>query len=335
MFKEQLEAAFEEVEMILYDTKIRCLFDDKEYLSWFCKYFDNFNNQNQCEIKKTITMYFLSDEKHFYMLKERFNRSGFHFINPEDNSFKGVIDKQKSLHLCYIPKITRESKYHSIRYLRKHLSKILTTKTHLCIHAAAVSKNDKIITIVGDKRAGKTTSMLNLLNYGGFDFLTNDKIYIESESMRPLVLPFSIGIRKETLNKDQNLNKKVVENYSSYSHYQISVNEVMYKDNILSHIDKVFILPDELCNTFSIAQKTSGELSLFLLPSYDSEVENLIIQLVEGKDKEKYIENNILYGWLNKQSITKLLEIKFYKLTYNERLVNEFIQAINGLIKNV
>jgi len=88
----------------------------------------------------------------------------------------------------------------------------------LPIHAGAVSKDDKAILFIGEKRAGKTTLSLSMAKYG-FKYFTDDITLIDTVSNK--VLPFYRGItpRKQTVD----MYPELIQN--DYSHQYIDSDD--------------------------------------------------------------------------------------------------------------
>jgi hypothetical protein len=70
------------------------------------------------------------------------------------------------------------------------------------LHAAAVTSEDRSILILGERRAGKSTLMLQLLLEHDCDFLANDRVWIDASSPDELLvssIPCIINIRASSL----------------------------------------------------------------------------------------------------------------------------------------
>lgn len=66
------------------------------------------------------------------------------------------------------------------------------------VHGACVSKDGESFIISGNKGAGKTTTLIRLLEQG-YDFISNDKVAVKEENGRVVTcgIPHSMGIIKE------------------------------------------------------------------------------------------------------------------------------------------
>jgi hypothetical protein len=72
----------------------------------------------------------------------------------------------------------------------------------LIVHSSVVEKHGRGIAIVGDKYAGKTTSLLKLCTQKGYNLVANDRCLLqfdESQGLRALGVPTVINLRPETL----------------------------------------------------------------------------------------------------------------------------------------
>lgn len=74
-------------------------------------------------------------------------------------------------------------------------------KGYAIIHGACISKDGESFIISGNKGAGKTTTLLRLLEQG-YDFISNDKVAVKEEDGRVVTcgIPHSMGIIKEDVN---------------------------------------------------------------------------------------------------------------------------------------
>lgn len=90
----------------------------------------------------------------------------------------------------------------AVRSLRSMLLLRIERGGELFLHAAGVARGEKCVLIVGNRFAGKTTTMIDLL-LRGFDFVTNDKVSLrvadDQSGITAQGFPVAIGVRVGTL----------------------------------------------------------------------------------------------------------------------------------------
>ena len=73
----------------------------------------------------------------------------------------------------------------------------------LIVHGCVMEKHGRGIIVAGEKRAGKSTSLLNLCSRKGYDVIANDRLLLElnrpGERLRAVGVPTVVNLRRETL----------------------------------------------------------------------------------------------------------------------------------------
>jgi len=89
----------------------------------------------------------------------------------------------------------------TLRQLRHVLRLSLGSREMVFVHGALVRIRDRGVALVGEKRSGKTSTLLALLEVPGTAFVSNDDVSITFRRERPLGLgwPRSVRIRLDTL----------------------------------------------------------------------------------------------------------------------------------------
>jgi hypothetical protein len=84
------------------------------------------------------------------------------------------------------------------------------------MHSSSVKKDDDVYVILGDKRAGKTSTALGLCKYEGFSFIGGDLCLIKDDEL--IGWPTSIGVRSKTF-EILGLRESAKEYYRNKEHF--------------------------------------------------------------------------------------------------------------------
>lgn len=187
----------------------------------------------------------------------------------------------------------------------------------ILIHGAGVIKDKKGFIITGNKRAGKTTTMINFLR-NGFDFCSNDLSFVKEKDGKILIkgVPESIRIGVGTLSKCDELKYLVKDK-----------NLLNKKDDELFRLDvKYEIEWDELAEIYNCEVKSSwNNLNFVIYPSLDISLEKPEINMLTEKEKDRILSENIMsYGvenenfWLKSLKRAKNFDEEKSKSLYNK-----------------
>lgn len=123
------------------------------------------------------------------------------------------------------------------------------------VHGACISKDGESFIISGNKGAGKTTTLLRLLEQG-YDFISNDKVAVKEENGRVVTcgIPHSMGVVKEDI-----------------ANFDI--------DEKLGRIDgpKIYFRVADLGEALNVNVFNKGYLNRMIFPRYEKGREELII----------------------------------------------------------
>jgi hypothetical protein len=147
-----------------------------------------------------------------------------------------------------------------LRLIRALLVMVYVAAGRCFIHASGISFGEKIIAFVGDKRAGKTTLLLSMLEYTSAKPVTNDKLMLNllAGSVRAKGLPIKVGIREGSLHAVPGLLEKL--------------NRV---PRLPRGGDKTIrITIDGLAAIFRKTVISSGELAVIMLTEYCPDLDN-------------------------------------------------------------
>lgn len=173
------------------------------------------------------------------------------------------INKNGNELYAYIEDFTANDINFIKRIFTTTLVKVLQEKQYTIIHGACVAKNDMGIIISGNKRAGKTTTMLNLLSKG-YDYICNDRIAIKKHGDEYVAvgIPFSMGI---TLNDSKKL--------FDISKFRID------KD---CGEDKVYIENNQVEDLFGVNMKSITNVKFIIVPQYNPCIRNINPYLIKN-----------------------------------------------------
>lgn len=158
-----------------------------------------YGNYYKDDIKSpTFTIKYIENSKLIddYELRDREN---------EDETFNYIKYDTKTsiLNVDFENKYNKENKLDFMQRILINMFVLAFQKNgYSIIHGACISKDGNAFIISGDKGAGKTTTMLRMLE-NGYDFISNDKVAVKKMGDKVIVcgIPHSMGIIKEDIDK--------------------------------------------------------------------------------------------------------------------------------------
>jgi hypothetical protein len=200
-------------------------------------------------------------------------------VRPREDVFLLLFEKERLMVLVTSGnvEVMREEGMQALRAVNKWL---LLEQGWIPMHSACAAKNGRAICITGDKAAGKTSTLLNLLARNGCDLLAVDKFLIRDGGSRLEVfgLPGKIGIRVGTaLAQPQVLTWLAEATAPFFPH--ISPDEVLHiaatntPEQLRTREEKIHLTPGELVALFDGSITRSAPLGLVLIPVFDLDVE--------------------------------------------------------------
>jgi len=211
------------------------------------------------------------------------------------------------------------------RIFTNYYIKVLQKLGYTIIHGACVSKNDQAIIISGNKRAGKTTTLINFLN-AGYDFIANDRIAVKKINNEFIVqgIPFSMGI--------------ILEDALKYPGFDIT-NKKISNDN---EVKKVYLESDDISKIFDVYSKSYGIVKGIIVPKYNKELE--ILKINKVSNNIALLGDNIMYDNAlpnDKNFINDLIKVKYtnpFSLleipSYKIEQGNNTFQELDKFVKN-
>ena len=208
------------------------------------------------------------------------NPGGFDIVNEEETLYRVLDDKLT----IYFPCLTEDTMREPSRLCREILYNSLNVSEWQEIHASAVSYRNQGIAFVGNKGAGKSTFLSLMLSKSidhtdtRFNYVTNDRLWINSKNNRILGSPMPVLLGYGTMMRIPELNG------------QLS----MFRDGyyILNHLlkeKKHEYTVNEFAKFFDTKIETEARLKAIIV--LDSTKEMTMPRLVENDEIEKkYID---------------------------------------------
>ncbi|HGW4639410.1 TPA: hypothetical protein ACNIFG_003070 [Acinetobacter baumannii] len=202
-----------------------------------------------------------------------------------------------------------------LRIFREVLLRQLENSGGILVHAAAVKLKDSGgVLIVGDAKAGKTSSMCQLVLKAGADYISNDRciLYKDGEDIKCVGWPFAIRLGVGFLDDIGLLQLSDVEGLRRSQ----SPNLLMHENKKSGAFEwgsteKIELTPREFCEKFSCNYAEAVTLQSVLFPQLTPDGARMVVSLASEKTFET-LDNNIyepldpdfLRGWLGIRSIS-------------------------------
>lgn len=228
----------------------------------------------------------------------------------------------------FLNKADKNYRYIPMRIVRDIIYADLLSDMFCEVHAASVSINGNGILIMGEGGAGKTTLLFRMLQNSNVDFVSNDKSFLNINTMEMLGYPVSVNILKDIVQFVPCF-KKLFENGTESTHYQhIEWEEYKKRDKrtfVIKELQDLMgfkVKPSSTCKVILIPEKEKGEFA-----ESDSDY-SLLCKNIRRSKFMQWI--SILYGE----------EIKPYKIAKPKNDVVTFIKVyrdcdISNLIKYI
>lgn len=203
--------------------------------------------------------------------------------------------------------INRSSTYLDIkRIILNMYLQILANKGASFIHASAVEYNNKAIIILGNHHSGKTTTLLQLLESGKTNFITNDKLVLLKENEEDVIL----GVPSRIMVRDISVSnlKKLAQYYSNNKKIELDAE------------NRICFDIRDICKYYNCKVVPTSKKPIFLFVEYNKDIEFKIVELSK------------------KEAILKILQLKVNP-SYDNRITDlfssqVFISDISGILSN-
>jgi len=173
--------------------------------------------------------------------------------DPDTNgpTFYWTIDMaRRESTLSVLPKHV-ESRYMVARLVRSILMFEALGRGWIQLHASCFAVDDTGVLILGSKRAGKTTFLLEAIRGLGADYISNDRtlVYFQNARSRVCGLPHSVAVRRDLLTK-----------------YDLEAHSIYYFQTDLEA--KVRFLCTDICEKFGCRVVTGIDIRAIVFPQY-------------------------------------------------------------------
>lgn len=268
-----------------------------------------------------------------------------------EHIFDNISESEKREYMCDFtrnaiailePSSISERLQITIRLCRD-IIKNLNKRNMLFLHGGMVAYRNKGICILGEKKSGKTSTILSFLSNDA-DFIVNDDLSISVHSSGKLIgygWPRAISIRKDTLDKVFSKEKgNAIERFIG-----------LHPDNVKEAYEgHTFIYVDELEKLFECCIRRYFSIDAIIFPEFHNEVGTIIEKV---KDEEKlqmfyrFVDKNVnkyfrkfetyFEGcFADKESMEHILGyIPMYHVKQNIGNISETIELVGELLKNV
>ncbi|MBR6689893.1 MAG: hypothetical protein IKL65_01010 [Bacilli bacterium] len=235
-----------------------------------------------------------SDFNISYLVYENPIPLGTEFKEINETEYNYVAHKDDNLYV-FMKEYNKTKEDFVKRIFTNYYIKVLQKNGFIIIHGACVSKNDEAIIFSGNKRCGKTTTLINLLNRG-YDFIANDRIAVKKINDEFIVhgIPFSMGI--------------ILEDALKYSGFDLKNKKI----EIDGEKKKVYVESSDISKMFDVYSKSSGILKSIIVPKYNQNIENINVSRID--DCVLALGNNIMFDNAvpeDKQFMNELIKIKY------------------------
>lgn len=201
------------------------------------------------------------------------------------------IDNNKKT--CYIANFHADcdtNKNLTIQYFTSNLfNRLLELNGYCGIHSSCIEKNGNGIIFVGERLAGKTTCMLNLLS-NGFNLVNNDTAAIKYFKNEKKVEAFSI-----IKNIFIRMNKSFSTQPQNQQYLQIAKKQhVKCDDEVKLEENRIILTPLELAQLNNIEFIPSVTLKAIIIPRYNPSLKHLRITLQDTAIYRDFFTSQIL-----------------------------------------
>lgn len=166
------------------------------------------------------------------------------------------------------------------RSLRNLMKLLLIDKGWLPFHSAACIRNDTGICILGNKFAGKTSTLVNLLAQPGARFVSNDNLFVRDGGtcIEGCGFPNNAGLRIGTLAAHPGLANRIEKTTHSF-HPRIDaatfhdIIATTPADELRSSPERIVLLSTELAECLDVPIEHVTAIDLFLVVQFDPSAE--------------------------------------------------------------
>ncbi|KZE55748.1 hypothetical protein AV540_04435 [Brevibacillus parabrevis] len=238
----------------------------------------------------------------------------------EDDQFLIMLDSNKNHFYLLSNGLVEDVRFEPARIIREIFTRELEKQGFFLMHAAVVEKEGKSYLFCGNKGAGKTTTLIGLMN-SGYNIVTNDRVFIGIEGTQILSIgwPGAVAITLETMLLFPKL-KEILPSVRTMRFPQRRLDEEidLTKHDLFSNDkkNKVDLTPSEISAIFGVEVKKEAILDqIIILGGFNEELQN---EKTRSKEIVRLVRENLLYPedpsypvWFNMRSSSDEIDNKF------------------------
>lgn len=311
---DELEAAGDYVCFDFAGSSLAIYCDDPDVIPWLTQYFSGYFVPSSNKSPDAL-VYLSRDRGLFEKLNTRAaaarEPSADEYANVEielDEQhvliFDGLVSKKKPPEkICYLLSQqgrqilasftgpTNVRQVMAVRLVRNVMNLLMYEKGWLPIHAAACVRNGAGISIIGGKGAGKTSTLLNLLDQPGTKLVTNDRLFLRDAvtHLEGCGFPSQAGLRVDLLLNTPKLQHWLEQATDSF-YPQIGIDQLRKiadetpPAELKARKEKFSLIPSELAASFATEIKPLTRIDLFVAVRYDPQRKEANFAPVERDD---------------------------------------------------
>lgn len=295
----------------------------EEIWSIFLQYIDTHNSK----LKP-----FYTPKNNIQIFLFSFNSINVFFQLVENKPYQIVAFLENEI-FVFAPNIySKELHFFPMRAIRNLVVVENLNRGKIIFHASGVVSNNKAYIFIGDKLAGKTTSMISFLKYGGYNLLTNDRILISPNELNEFTaigLPIAVGIRPKTFKFFPQLIEYVKENQLCYysQPFQTQENFLSLLESISNSENlnkpKITFTPKELAEALNVSISTLGKLAYIFILDLDLSCQKLEIHPLSNEQAISILLKNKIDNISEHQPFwNSLLEKNYEGISMIKSIVN-------------
>jgi len=189
-----------------------------------------------------------------------------------------IVNKPHRKIIVLVSACNDAGKYTIMRTVRSLIKLQLIEHGMVPFHAACVVKNNYGIAFTGNKFSGKTTTLINMLSRGGYQFLSNDKVLLmrRNSSFHVYGLPTAVGVRVGTLRLFNNL-KSLIDNGAELDNIN---NEVLDEFKLSDPHTRIYFTPNKFAALLRCQSTRQTKLQCLVFPELlESAAESKLVQM--------------------------------------------------------
>lgn len=224
--------------------RVKVEYDDNSILQKTLKEFGDYIkpiNYNSDEDLFTISFSQMKS-----LLKDK-GENIFYDKEPKDKHYNKVSILSKGVAVEYDPR--NDFQMFSSYIILNSMSKLFENSGYFVLHSSCVEKNNKAVAFSGKKGAGKTQTLINLLQ-SGYHMVTNDKLALRLDNDGKIIcvgFPTSVGIRMTHSFVDDPKNADIVKTLKQKDREKLKPADV---SNLADESKKFFIHPRVITNGY-------------------------------------------------------------------------------------